>query len=88
MLVGRYEADKQFDRRYKRYKNELRITIDGIQKLFPEVSRRKFAANEFADSGKTVIFENTFPKFQTPTKFVLHFAERASLRNGARSYRL
>lgn len=66
--------------------NGLRITIDGIQKLFPEVYRRKFAEDEFADSEKTAIFENTFPKLHTPTKFVLHFAERASLRNGARSF--
>lgn len=66
--------------------NGLRITIDGIQKLFPEVYRRKFAEDRFADSEKTGIFENTFPKFHTPTKFVLHFAERASLRNSACSF--
>lgn len=84
-LVGHQEADKHPVGGIRGI-NGLRITIDGIQKLFPEVYRRKFAENRFADSEKTGIFENTFPKFHTPTKFVLHFAERASLRNGARSF--
>lgn len=84
-LVGHQEADKH-PVGGMRGINGLRITIDGIQKLFPEVYRRKFAENRFADSEKTGIFENTFPKFHTPTKFVLHFAERALLRNGARSF--